>query len=197
MPVDTIEELEALYGAPSPRSLSKVVREMTPAYQRWVEASRFVILSTVGPEGVDASPRGDDGPALRIKDASTLLLPDWRGNNRLDSLRNIVRDGRASLMLFARGSTNVVRINGKASLSVDPELLASFEQKGRNPTTVIVFTIEEMYFQCAKAIMRAKLWSGEADDAPSAGDLLNEVDSTFDGKTYDDTYPEYAETRMW
>jgi predicted pyridoxine 5'-phosphate oxidase superfamily flavin-nucleotide-binding protein len=112
--IDDIAALEALYDAPSNRSLAKVTPVLTPAYRRWIEASRFCILSTVGPDGTDATPRGDDGPVVRIVDDRTLWLPDWRGNNRLDALRNIVADGRVSLMFMITGNTTVVRVNGTA-----------------------------------------------------------------------------------
>jgi len=200
MIIDTVEALEKHYGDVSPRSLTKVVARMTPAYRRWIERSRFVVLATVGPDGTDASPRGDDGPVVRIADEKTLLLPDWRGNNRLDSLRNIVRDGRVSLMFMVPGSNTVVRVNGTAVLSVEPAQLESFEQQGRHPATVAVVTIGEMYFQCAKALMRAGLWTRGADDAdglPTAGDFLREQAEDFDGRAYDAGYADYARERMW
>lgn len=193
------DRLEEIYGAPVPRSIDKVVTRLTPAYDQWIRASRFVILSTVGPEGTDASPRGDIGPVVRIADPSTLLLPDWLGNNRIDSLRNIVRDPRVSLMFMVPGSTNVVRVNGSAVVSDDPALLAEFEHKGKRPRTVVVTTVEEAYFQCAKAIIRSDLW-GEGDrsaEVPSAGDFVREVDAGFDGAAYDAGYRAYAEGRLW
>ncbi|WP_375172578.1 pyridoxamine 5'-phosphate oxidase family protein [Pseudooceanicola sp.] len=193
------DRLAEIYGAPVPRSIDKVVPRLTPAYDRWIRAARFVILSTVGPEGTDASPRGDIGPVVRIADPSTLLLPDWLGNNRIDSLRNIVRDPRVSLMFMVPGSTNVVRVNGRAVVSDDPALLAEFEHKGKRPRTVVVTTVEEAYFQCAKAIIRSDLW-GEGDrsaEVPSAGDFVREVDAGFDGAAYDAGYRAYAEGRLW
>ena len=111
--ITTIEELETHYGAAVPRSLTKVADHLTPAYARWIMASRFMVLSTVGPEGTDASPRGDDGSVVRIDGPSRILLPDWMGNNRIDSLRNIVRDPRVSVMFMVPGSGNVVRVNGQ------------------------------------------------------------------------------------
>ena len=191
------EELARLYGAPSERSLTKVRNRITPAYRRWIEAARFCIMSTVGPEGLDASPRGDDGPVVRIVDDRSLWLPDWMGNNRIDSLRNIVRDPRCSLMFMIPGSTNVVRLNGQAQVTVDGAIRASFDRQGKQPRSVVVFTPDEVYFQCAKAIMRAGLWSGAVPDVPSAGDLIQETDTDFDGKAYDDGYADYAKPRMW
>lgn len=196
--IKDIETLEALYDAAVPNSLRKVAHAMTPAYREWIEASRFVIISTVGPEGTDASPRGDDGQVVRIADEKTLMLPDWKGNNRLDSLRNIVRDGRVSLMFMVPGSATVVRVNGQAVLTADAELAASFAKGDKAPKTVIVVTMDEMYFQCAKAIMRSKLW-GDLPKAkvPSAGDFVKEKLPEFDGKAYDENYAEYAKPRFW
>lgn len=197
--IKDIAALEALYDAPTPASLTKVARQLTPQYRRWIEAARFCILSTVGPDGTDASPRGEDGPVVRIVDDQTLWLPDWRGNNRLDSLRNILSDGRVSLLFMVAGSTNVVRINGRAVLSNEPDVIQSFEQQGKHPKTVIVITLDEVYFQCAKAILRAGLWSGLDASAglPTAGQFLWEMDRSFDPDTYDLTYPTDAAKRMW
>lgn len=198
-PITSIEELETHYGPANPASLQKVQAELTPKYHDWISASRFVVLSTVGPEGTDASPRGDDGPVVAIADKKTLLLPDWRGNNRLDSLKNIVRDDRVSLMFMVPGSNNVVRVNGRAVLTADEDLRNRFDKAGKTPATVIVVTIEELYFQCAKALMRSSLWTSEdeSDRVPSAGDFIKEINEGFDSKAYDDGYADYAKPRMW
>lgn len=195
--ITDILELETIYGDASPLSLGKVVNAMTPLYREWIGAARFVVLSTVGPEGTDASPRGDDGPVVRIADDRTLLLPDWLGNNRIDSLRNIVRDGRVSLMFMVPGCNNVVRVNGSAVVTADPDLTASFEKAGRQPRAVVVVTVAEAYFQCAKALMRSALWSGDAPSVPSAGDFLRERQADFDAEAYDAGYPDYARPRLW
>lgn len=197
--ITSIDELEAIYGDAVPASLTKVVKHITPLYRRWIEAARFVVVSTVGEEGTDGSPRGDDGPVVRIADEKTLLLPDWRGNNRIDTLRNIVRDGRISLMFMVQGSQNVVRVNGRAVVTADQTACDSFAKDGRAPRSVIVITAEELYFQCAKAIMRAAIWSGEdmSADLPTAGMFIKERDALFDAKAYDDGYEDYAKERMW
>jgi PPOX class probable FMN-dependent enzyme len=198
--IETPEALAALYGTPKPTSLGKVVPALTPAYRRWVEASRFVVLSTVGPEGTDASPRGDDGPVVRIHDPRTLILPDWRGNDRIDSLRNIVADGRVSLMFFVPGSTNVVRVNGTARVTADPGLIASFGRDGVLPRSAVVIGVAEVYFQCARAILRAGLWSGHDDSAglPTAGDFLREAtEGGIDGAAYDAEWAARAAASMW
>ena len=197
--IDSVAELESLYGAASPASIEKVADRFTPKYRAWIDQARFVVLTTVGPEGTDGSPRGDKDPVVRIVDDQTLHLPDWRGNNRLDSLRNIVVDGRVSLMFMVPGSMNVVRVNGTAALTADESVTGSFQQGGKTPRTVIVVTVKELYFQCAKALMRSQLWSGEdlSDSVPSAGDFIREFKAGFDAKAYDDGYGEYAKERMW
>lgn len=196
--IDSIEDLEALYDPAVPGSLKKVVTEVTPSYAKWINAARFCVLTTVGPEGTDGSPRGDVDPVVRLIDSKTLHLPDWRGNNRIDSLRNIVRDGRVSVLFMVPGLNNVVRVNGTAKLSADPKLTSSFEQNGRHPKTVIVITVGELYFQCAKALMRSEFWADQqAPDLPTAGQFLSEQKAIADGQAYDDDYAEYAKTRMW
>lgn len=198
-PINDMSTLEALYDDVVPAARTKVVSQMTPCYREWIGASRFLILSTVGPKGVDGSPRGDDGGVVRIEDAKTLMLPDWRGNNRLDSLRNIVRDDRVSLMFMVPECNNVVRVNGSAILTADTGVTAAFEKNGKTPRTVIVITIKEMYFQCAKALMRSRLWEKCEEQAkvPTAGDFIKEFQAGFDAQSYDDGYADYAKNRMW
>lgn len=195
-----IGALEALYGTPGAASLRKVANRLTPSYRRWIMASRLCVLTTVGPEGTDGSPRGDDGPVVQDLDDRHLAMPDWRGNNRLDSLRNIVLDGRVSLMFFVPGSNNVVRVNGQAWLTDDTELRARFEKNGRLPATVIVTEIAEVYSQCARALMRARTWAGtdESEGLPSVGDILAEVtDGAEGGARYDSEWGARAAKTMW
>ncbi|MEM7721035.1 MAG: pyridoxamine 5'-phosphate oxidase family protein [Pseudomonadota bacterium] len=196
--IDTLDKLEALYDAPVTRSLTKVTPRITPLYREWIGACKFCVLSTVGAEGTDASPRGDDGPVIHIADDKTVWLPDWRGNNRIDSLRNIVRDPRVSLMFMIPGANNVIRLNGTAILTTDPQLTGTFEQAGKHPKLVIVITVGELYFQCAKALMRSRLWSDDPrTKVPTAGQFVKEQDAGFDAETYDTGYAEYAKPRMW
>jgi hypothetical protein len=198
--IDTIAELETHYGLPAEAALVKVARRLTPSYRAWIGQSRFCILSTVGPEGTDASPRGDDGPVVREIDPGTLALPDWRGNNRIDSLRNIVRDPRASLMFLVAGSTNVVRVNGTARLTADEALRTSFARDGKRPRTVIVLSIAEIYSQCARALLRARLWTDgdRSADLPTVGDILAEMSQgRIDGAAYDADWPGRAGESMW
>ena len=197
--IESVAALEALYGTPSEAALVKVTDHLTPAYRDWIAQSRFVVLSTVGPEGVDGSPRGDAGPVVEIADARRLYLPDWRGNNRIDTLRNIVRDPRVALMFFVAGSNNVIRVNGRAVVTAEATLVERFEQQGKHPRSVIVVTIEEVYSQCARALMRAGLWTGgdQAQGLPSVGDMLADAKAGFDGATYDADWAARAKTSMW
>ncbi|WOI55390.1 MSMEG_1061 family FMN-dependent PPOX-type flavoprotein [Palleronia sp. LCG004] len=198
--IGTIEELRARYAAPKRTSMEKVARDITPVYAAWIARSRFCVLSTVGPEGTDASPRGDDGPVVRIVDARHLLMPDWYGNNRLDSLENIVEDGRVSLMFFVPGSRNVVRVNGHGTLVVDDALLESFAHRGKPPATVLSVEVAEVYFQCARAILRSNLWSGrdESADLPSAGDMLAAMAAeAIEAREYDRAWAKEAPETLW
>lgn len=199
--ITSVEQLREIYNNPSEASLVKVTRTLTPEYRRMIEASPFVALATVGPEGLDCSPRGDLGGVIRVQDDATVLLPDWRGNNRVDSLENIVRDPRVALMFLIPGSTTVMRINGRAVVSVDPQLLQSFEMDGRHPRSVTVVTIVEVYFQCARAVMRAELWNPErfteSDNLPTPGQMLKAAKADFDQQTYDREWPERAKATMW
>ena len=194
-----VAALEALYGEPGEASLIKVADHLTPEYRRWIMASRFCVLSTVGPDGTDGSPRGDDGPVVQERDNRTLLMPDWRGNNRTDSLRNIVEDGRVSLMFMVPGSNNVIRVNGRAQVSTAPDLLTRFRDKGRAPRAVIVIAIAEIYSQCARALLRSRLWTAGDDSAglPSVGEILAAMKDGFDGASYDADWQSRADKTMW
>ena len=192
--------LEALYGTPGAASTRKVARVLTPSYRRWIEAARFCILATVGPEGTDASPRGDDGPVVRVLDERRVALPDWRGNDRIDSIRNVVRDPRVSLIFMVPGSANVIRVNGRGRIGAGPALIGRFERGGARPRSVLVIEIGEVYFQCARAILRSRLWTGGDGSAglPSAGEMLAEAsDGAEGGAEYDAAWPARAARTMW
>lgn len=197
--LEDIEALEALYGKPVSASISKVARQMTPLYRKWIMASRYCVLSTVGPRGTDGSPRGDDGPVVIELDPGTLAMPDWRGNNRLDSLRNIVEDGRVSLMFMVSGSNTVVRLNGRANLTADETLRKRFARNSRLPVTVIVIQIVEIYTQCARATVRAQLW--QRDDSPglpTVGEILAEQTNGEEGGAgYDKAWTARAAKTLW
>jgi hypothetical protein len=200
--IATVEQLEALYGEPSEASLVKEVPVLTPEYRQLIEASPFVALATSGPEGLDCSPRGDRAGFVHIRDDRTLLMPDRRGNNRTDSLKNIVRDPRVALLFLIPGSGTTFRVNGKAHLSTDPALLESFAVEEKAPRSVIVIQVETAYFQCARAIARSDLWNPEkhadAKAIPTPGQILATTSQNrVDGAAYDNDWPERAKKSLW
>ena len=200
--ITSIEQLEAIYGQPGESSTAKVADRITPQYRAWIDHSPFAALATSGPEGLDCSPRGERGGLVRIQDETTLLLPDRRGNNRIDSLRNILRDPRVALLFLIPGSGNTLRVNGRAQLSADPEFLASFMIEGKAPRSVIVITVQEIYFQCARAIVRAALWNPayhvDPQTLPTPGQILAAMsDNRVGGEAYDREWPERARQTMW
>ena len=200
--VTSVEQLEALYGMPGDASTLKEVDRIIPEYAAFIEASPFVALATGGPEGLDCSPRGDLAGFVRIEDERTLAMPDRHGNNRVDSLRNIVRDGRVGLLFLVPGSGTTLRVNGRAHLSVDDALRASFTVEGKLPRSVIVVDVEAVYFQCARAIHRAQLWNPalhvDPKSLPTPGAILASVSANrIGGDAYDREWPERAKKTMW
>ena len=198
--ITTLDDLHSHYGTPGTPAVAKVAPHLTPAYRAFLERSRFCILSTVGEEGTDGSPRGDEGPVVTVLDTQTLALPDWKGNERIDSLRNILRDGRVSLYFMIPGSTTSVRINGTARLTADAALRARFARDGREPRTIIVITLAEIYSQCARALQRSALWTSGDQSAglPTVGEMLQDASQgTIDGKAYDVERATRAHLGMW
>ncbi len=200
--ITSVEQLEAIYGKPGETSLVKELDRLIPEYAAFIETSPFVSLATSGPEGLDCSPRGDLRGFVRVADERTLLMPDRRGNNRADSLKNIVRDGRVGLLFLVPGSGTTLRVNGKATLSIDPELCASFAVDGQAPRSVIVITIQAVYFQCARAIVRSELWNPDRHvdpkSLPTPGRILAATSQArIDGEAYDVEWPERARKTMW
>jgi PPOX class probable FMN-dependent enzyme len=200
--VATIEQLEAIYGFPGESSTVKVADRITSSYRVLIEKSPFAALATSGPEGLDCSPRGDLPGFVRIHDDKTLMMPDRRGNNRVDSLRNIVRDPRVALLFLIPGSGSTLRVNGRAHVSAEPDLLVSFKVEGKMPRTVIVMTVDEIYFQCARAIVRSDLWNPDKRvdprTLPTPGRILAEMsESRVGGEQYDREWPERARQSMW
>jgi uncharacterized protein len=192
--VTSEEALAALYAQPMETSLAKEIDHINAHYGAFIEAAPFFALATSGPEGLDCSPRGDAPGFVRVADPRTVMIPDRRGNNRIDSLRNIVRDPRVALLFLIPGIGETLRINGRAAISTDPELLASFAVDGKAPCTVIIVTVERCYFQCARAIMRSKLWDPAKQIArtalPSTGTILAELSKgKVGGESYDREMP--------
>jgi PPOX class probable FMN-dependent enzyme len=193
--VRSIEQLEGLYGEPVPTAITKEVGALTSGHRAYVEASPFVIVATSGPGGLDCSPRGDPAGFVRIGDDRTLLLPDRRGNNRLDTLRNLVADPRIALLFLVPGIGTTLRVNGTAVLSTDDALRASFAIDGKLPATVIVVTVESVYTQCPKALVRSHLWDPahhrDPSELPTPGQMHAEIiGESFDAAEYDAAYPE-------
>jgi PPOX class probable FMN-dependent enzyme len=203
MIIRDLEALEALYQpAPAAAATVKEVAWITPHYRALIEASPFVALATCGPEGLDCSPRGDSPGFVRVRDDRTLLMPDRRGNNRIDSLRNIVRDPRVALLFLIPGSGTTFRVNGLAKISAEPELLESFAVSGQAPRTVLVIEVQAAYFQCARAVVRAGLWDPARHAAvaslPSPGVMLAALsEGEVGGAAYDDDWPARAARTLW
>jgi PPOX class probable FMN-dependent enzyme len=200
--VSSIAQLEALYADPSEPSLAKEIDHISTNYRKLIEASPFLVLATNGPEGLDCSPRGDPPGFVRVLDEKTLLIPDRRGNNRIDSLRNIVRDPRVALLLLIPGVGETMRVIGRAAISTDTELRASFVMNGKTPGCVIVVEAERVYFQCTKAIVRAKLWDPtrhvERGSLPTAGMILNEItEGRLGGEAYDRAAPDRVKATIY
>ena len=200
--IATTEQLEAIYGETGDASMVKVADRVTPLYRVLIEKSPFAALATSGPEGLDCSPRGDLPGFVRIHDDKTLMMPDRRGNNRVDSLRNIVRDPRIALLFLIPGSGSTLRVNGRAEVSAAPDLLASFKMDGKAPRTVIVMTVHEIYFQCARAIVRSDLWNPDKRvdprSLPTPGQILAEMsENRVGGESYDREWPERARQSLW
>jgi PPOX class probable FMN-dependent enzyme len=200
--ITTLEELDALYGTPMQAAVTKEIDYISDHYKAFVDKAPFVVLATVGPEGLDCTPRGDPPGFVRVRDRKTVLIPDRRGNNRVDSLRNLVRDPRISLLFMIPGIGNTLRINGRAEIAADPELCASFAMQGKSPKCVLVVTAERVYFQCPKALVRSRLWSQEAQIArselPSTGEILEALTNRgIDGAAYDAAYPKRLEETIY
>ncbi|PWJ85985.1 hypothetical protein C7441_102436 [Pseudaminobacter salicylatoxidans] len=200
--IKTVEELEALYGTPGETSLAKELDHLIPEYAAFIEASPFVTLATCGPEGLDCSPRGDLAGFVRIHDERTLMMPDRRGNNRADSLKNIIRDGRVGLLFLVPGSGTTLRVNGCAHITTDADLCASFAVEGKPARSVTVVAVDAVYFQCARAIHRSDLWNpdkhADPKSLPTPGQILAVTSKArIDGEAYDREWPQRARASMW
>jgi uncharacterized protein len=190
--IQTLEQLESLYGTPGVASTRKEVGFVHPLYRALIEASPFAVLATAGPGGLDASPRGDPPGFVVVEDEKTLLLPDRRGNNRIDSLRNIITDPRVALLFLIPGSGETLRVNGTASISTEPGLMNRFAVNGKLPQCVLVIQVETVFFQCARAIQRAGLWqpAPPRPGIPTVGAILEALtDGAIESKPYDEELP--------
>ncbi len=193
--VTSTEQLESIYGDPPPTSLLKEIDYISEHYRAFIEKAPFVTVATCGPQGLDCSPRGDPPGFVRVADEKTLMIPDRRGNNRIDSMRNLVRDPRISLLFLIPGINETLRINGRAEIVIDPDMCASFAMQGKLPRSVLVVTVDRIYFQCQKALVRSRLWDVEAQiprsELPSTGKILEALsENAIDGEEYDRNYPD-------
>jgi PPOX class probable FMN-dependent enzyme len=188
--ITSMDQLMGLYEAPSDVSIAKELDHISDHYRAFIEAAPFFALATGGPEGLDCSPRGDAPGFVRVADRKTLMVPDRRGNNRIDSLRNIIRDPRVALLFLIPGIGETIRVVGRAALSIDPDLMASFVVNGKAPCCVIVITVEQVFYQCTKAIVRSKLWDAarhvDRMSLPTTGTILAaHTDGRLGGEAHD------------
>jgi PPOX class probable FMN-dependent enzyme len=200
--ITTMAELERLYGEVYPPAKAKEADRITPAYRKLIEAAPFFALASNGPGGLDCSPRGDPAGFVRVADEKTLLVPDRRGNNRIDTLRNIVHDPRVALLFLIPGCSETIRVMGRAAISTDPALTDAFVMEGKTPRTVLVVTVESVFYQCAKAVVRSKLWDAsrhvDRKSLPSAGAILAELTGgALGGPEHDRTAPERLKATIY
>ncbi|MCX2194955.1 pyridoxamine 5'-phosphate oxidase family protein [Pantoea agglomerans] len=198
--ITELTELEGLYGTVARPSVAKETDHIHPTYRPFIAASPFVALATSGPEGLDVSPRGDPAGFIEIENDKTLLLPDRRGNNRIDSLRNILHDNRIALLFLIPGIGETLRVNGTAAISTDPALLERFAINNQLPKTVLRITVESVFFQCSRAIIRSGLWDAETQisrqSLPSTGSILKQI-AEIDGDAYDKALPERLKNSLY
>jgi hypothetical protein len=200
--VRTLEELEALYGAVEGRSLDKEIAYIHPNYAAFIRAAPLCVLATAGPEGLDASPRGDPAGFVEIADARTLLIPDRRGNNRIDSLRNIIADPRVALLFLIPGIGETLRVNGRATISAAAKLLERFEMSGKAPRSVVIIAVESVFFQCSRALVRGDVWNPEKrlprSALPSTGAMLAALsEEPFEAEPYDRALPDRVRESLY
>jgi len=200
--ITTMAQLEMLYGEKKPASVVKEIHNINASYRKLIEAAPFVAMATSGPEGLDCSPKGDAHGFVHILDDTTLAIPDRPGNNRLDGLRNILRDPRIALLFLIPGVGETLRVNGRASITVDPELMQSFAVNGKLPRSVTIVHIESIYFHCSKAIVRSKLWDEstkiDRKSLPSTGTIVAELSQgRLGGEAYDRALPERVKAELY
>ena len=200
--ITSIEELEALYDKAVGPSVAKEIDHISEHYRAFIEKAPFVVIATSGPGGLDCSPRGDPAGFVRVLDRKRVLIPDRRGNNRLDSLRNLVEDPRVSLLFLIPGVNETLRINGRARIIVDAALAASFAINDKMPKILLEVTADRVYYQCAKALVRSRLWASEAQlprsALPSTGQILEQItNKEIDAAEHDRGYPERVKQTIY
>jgi PPOX class probable FMN-dependent enzyme len=201
--ITTMAELEALYNEPPyGPAVVKEIDHINDSYRKLIEAAPFFALATCGPDALDCSPRGDPVGFVRVLDANTIAVPDRRGNNRIDSLRNLIHDPRVALLFMIPGVNETLRVIGRAKICTEPALCVSFTMQGKAPRVVLLIAVERVYFQCAKALVRSKLWdpATKVDRAslPTAGAILAEISGgMIGGPEHDRGYPERVRATMY
>jgi uncharacterized protein len=200
--ITTVEELESIYGRASGPAIAKEIDHINPHYRAFIEAAPFCAMATSGPGELDCTPRGDPPGFVRVWDEKTLLIPDRRGNNRIDSLRNLITDPRISLLFLIPGCGETIKVKGRAVISIDPELCESFIFAGKTPRSVLVITVDRIYYQCAKAIVRSRLWDQatqiERSTLPSSGTILAGITGgAIGGPEHDRTAPERLKATIY
>ncbi len=204
--IDSLEKLEQIYSNPAPqRSLWKEIDHVNELYRQFIEASPFLILATSGEHGVDCSPRGDPPGFVRVVSPRCIQIPDRKGNNRLDSMRNIIENPAVGVIFLIPGAGETLRLAGQAEILVDEALCQSFAINGRPASSVLSIQVEKVYYQCQKALLRSKLWDPSArvepDKLPSAGQLARHFSADhgveLDAESYDADYAEHLPQRIY
>jgi PPOX class probable FMN-dependent enzyme len=197
--VGSRDELRTIYKRPNPRSAAKELPHLDVHCRRFVELSPFVVMGTSGATGQDVSPRGGPPGFVKVVDAETLIIPDFPGNNRLDSFENILEDGRVGLLFLVPGVDESLRVNGRATIDRDPALRAMGTVDGKLPVAVIRVVVEQAYLHCGKALMRSALWDPAAQvdrtSLPSMGEMLkDQLRSEQPAETQAEMVRRYEET---
>ena len=200
--ITSIEQLEALYGHPSGPAVAKEIDDIAPSYRKLIEAAPFVAIATAGPEGLDCSPKGDAPGFVHILDERTIALPDRPGNNRIDGFRNILRNPQIAVLFLIPGVGETLRVNGRAEISIEPELMQGFAVNGKLPRSVMIVHVERIFFHCSKAIVRSKLWDEatkiDRKSLPSTGSIIAEVSQgKLGGEEYDRAAPERIKAQLY
>ena len=200
--VTTLGDLGSLYAEPSGTAVTKETDHVNAAGRAFIAASPFVVLATGSAKGFDCSPKGDAPGFVQVsQDGKTLLIPDRRGNNRIDGLKNLIDDPRIGLLFFVPGSNETFRVNGRARISADPESRRRFTVDGKDPATVTVVTVEQAFHHCPKALVRSNLWrraaGGRPEGVPTIGEFAAARDPSIDSAAHDAAYARRIPTELY
>lgn len=188
--ISTINQLKKIYKEPAEGALKKVVNQLDKHSIKFIKLSPFCILSTADNTGrIDTSPKGGDPGFVYILNKTKLLIPDWPGNNRLDSLQNIIKNPSVSILFFIPGMDETLRVCGDATITLEIDILKKFVRSKKLPITVVIIDIQKVFFHCARSILRAKLWDSESrierSSFPSMGKILQDQIAGYDGEKID------------